>query len=100
MYDIGFQRHRNYKFRVCGKDSIPLQLPSAINFNGIHSDSSFKYYFPASESLVYYPASWIYLHNKALWSYIYMSAIAGQTTGLNELTFFEGTHGCQGSNKG
>ena len=24
MYDIGFQRHRDYKFRVCGKESIPL----------------------------------------------------------------------------
>ena len=24
MYDIGFQRYMDYKFRVCGKDSIPL----------------------------------------------------------------------------
>ena len=27
-----------------------------------------------------------------------MLAIAGQTAGLNELTFFEGTHGCPGCN--
>ena len=31
--------------------------------------------------------------------YIYMSAIAGQTAGSNELTFFEGTHGCPVSRK-
>ena len=24
MYDIGFQGYRDYKFRVCGKESIPL----------------------------------------------------------------------------
>ena len=26
MYDIGFQRYRDYKFRVCDKDSIPLKM--------------------------------------------------------------------------
>ena len=24
IYDIGFQRYRDNKFRVCGKDSIPF----------------------------------------------------------------------------
>ena len=34
MYDIGFQRHRDYKLRVCGKDSIPLtNLPLYLNIN-------------------------------------------------------------------
>ena len=26
IYDIGFQRYRDNKFRVCGKDSIPLDI--------------------------------------------------------------------------
>ena len=32
IYDIGFQRYRDYKFRVCGKDSIPFVLDIKIYF--------------------------------------------------------------------
>ena len=28
IYDIGLQRYRDYKFRVCGKESIPFFLGS------------------------------------------------------------------------
>ena len=31
--DIGFQRYRDFKFIVCGKDSIPLELKGLCKRN-------------------------------------------------------------------
>ena len=39
-------------------------------------------------------------HFAHIYLYEYMLAIAVQTAGPNGLTFFEGTHGCPGSNIG
>ena len=33
IYDIGFNRYRDYKIRVCGKDSIPLMNLNCLSYS-------------------------------------------------------------------